>query len=158
MKSEYVQTQNLASQRIDQDRLGNTLWVIAGKLRGAINADSFRDYMLSFLILRYLSSNYEEAAKKELGRDYPESKPDEKEYRAPLAKWYTVNETDVPAYETQMRRKVHYVIKPEHLWNNIPELARIQSPDLLITFGRRFSLLKTNPLSIHFKVCSLKST
>ena len=36
-----------------------------------MNADDFRDYMLAFLFLRYLSDNYEQAAKKELGRDYP---------------------------------------------------------------------------------------
>ncbi len=29
--------------------------------------------MLSFLFLRYLSDNYESAAKKELGPDYPEA-------------------------------------------------------------------------------------
>jgi type I restriction enzyme M protein len=34
-----------------------------------MNADDFRDYMLSFLFLRYLSGNYEESAKKELGVD-----------------------------------------------------------------------------------------
>jgi len=33
-----------------------------------MNADDFRDYMLSFLFLRYLSDNYELAAKKERGR------------------------------------------------------------------------------------------
>ena len=37
-----------------------------------MNADDFRDYMLSFLFLRYLSDNYEAAAKKELGPDYPD--------------------------------------------------------------------------------------
>src|SRR3546814_18239589 len=52
----------------DQKQLGKTLWAIADQLRGAMNADDFRDYMLSFLFLRYLSWNYEEAAKKELGR------------------------------------------------------------------------------------------
>ena len=31
---------------------GNTLWSIADQLRGAMNADDFRDYMLSFLFLR----------------------------------------------------------------------------------------------------------
>ena len=51
----------------DQKQLGKTLWAIADQLRGAMNADDFRDYMLSFLFLRYLSWNYEEAAKKELG-------------------------------------------------------------------------------------------
>lgn len=53
-----------------QKQLGSTLWTIADKLRGAMNADDFRDYMLSFLFLRYLSDNYEEAVKKELGSDY----------------------------------------------------------------------------------------
>jgi type I restriction enzyme M protein len=53
-----------------QKQLGDVLWNIADKLRGAMNADDFRDYMLSFLFLRYLSDNYEEAAKRELGKDY----------------------------------------------------------------------------------------
>jgi hypothetical protein len=56
----------------NQKQLGNTLWSIADQLRGAMDADDFRDYMLSFLFLRYLSDNYETAAKKELGRDYPD--------------------------------------------------------------------------------------
>ena len=43
----------------DQKQLGNILWGIADQLRGAMNADDFRDYMLSFLFLRYLSDNYE---------------------------------------------------------------------------------------------------
>jgi type I restriction enzyme M protein len=45
-----------------QKQLGNTLWSIAYPLRGAMDADDFRDYMLSFLFLRYLSDNYEAAA------------------------------------------------------------------------------------------------
>lgn len=113
----------------EQQQLGKTLWHIADQLRGAMNADDFRDYMLSFLFLRYLSSNYEEAAKKELGRDYPKLEPDAK--RTPLGAWYEANEDDVPEFEKQMRRKVHYVIKPEHLWSNITELARQQKGELL---------------------------
>jgi len=38
-----------------QQQLGKTLWNIADQLRGAMSADDFRDYMLSFLFLRYLS-------------------------------------------------------------------------------------------------------
>jgi len=41
----------------NQKQLGNTLWAIAGQLRGAMDADDLRDYMLSFLFLRYLSDN-----------------------------------------------------------------------------------------------------
>jgi type I restriction enzyme M protein len=123
-----------------QQQLGKTLWDIADNLRGAMNADDFRDYMLSFLFLRYLSHNYEEAAKKELGRDYPVL--DTNDYRTPLAEWYVVNEPDVPIYEAQMRKKVHYVIKPEHLWSNISEMARTQDGDLLVTLENGFKYIQ----------------
>ncbi|RYG00772.1 MAG: hypothetical protein EOO07_35025, partial [Chitinophagaceae bacterium] len=63
---------------IQQQQLGKTLWAIADDLRGAMNADDFRDYMLSFLFLRYLSDNYETTAQKELGKDYPEVAKDDK--------------------------------------------------------------------------------
>ncbi len=133
----------------DQDRLGKTLWAIADQLRGAMNADSFRDYMLSFLFLRYLSSNYEESAKKELGSDYPKLAEDEG--RTALAIWYAANAEDVSEFEKQMRRKVHYVIKPEHLWSNITELARTQSPDLLITLEEGFRYIENESFDNSFQ-------
>ena len=114
----------------DQKQLGKILWNIADQLRGAMNADDFRDYMLAFLFLRYLSDNYEAAAKKELGRDYPAIPAGDP--RVPLAIWYANNPGDVVDFEKQMRRKVHYVVKPEHLWANIANLARSQSGDLLV--------------------------
>ena len=78
----------------NQKQLGKTLWAIADKLRGAMDADDFRDYMLSFLFLRYLSDNYETAAKKELGADYP-AKIDSS-VSTPLQFWYESNLDDVP--------------------------------------------------------------
>jgi type I restriction enzyme M protein len=54
---------------MSEQQLGSILWAIADQLRGAMNADDFRDYMLSFLFLRYLSDNYEAAAQKEHGKD-----------------------------------------------------------------------------------------
>jgi len=125
-----------------QDKLGKTLWGIANQLRGAMNADSFRDYMLSFLFLRYLSHNYEESAKKELGKDYPkncsiETRPDFV-VPPPLEIWYNENEEDIVEFEKQMQRKVHYVIKPKYLWSNITELARTQHPVLLKTIEKGF--------------------
>ena len=55
------------------NQLGKILWDIADQLRGAMNADDFRDYMLSFLFLRYLSDNYENAAKKRTGDRLPKT-------------------------------------------------------------------------------------
>ncbi|HRF41447.1 MAG TPA: type I restriction-modification system subunit M N-terminal domain-containing protein, partial [Saprospiraceae bacterium] len=115
----------------NQQQLGKTLWGIADQLRGAMNADDFRDYMLSFLFLRYLSDNYEAAARRELGSDYPT--PAEGDRRAPLSLWYAANPEDVEAFEKQMRRKVHYVIEPAHLWSSISELARTQHGEMLHT-------------------------
>lgn len=124
----------------NQKKLGSTLWGIADQLRGAMDADDFRDYMLSFLFLRYLSDNYETAAKKELGKDYPALPPDDR--RVPLALWYANNPDDVPAFEKQMRRKVHYVIQPAHLWNSIAGMSRTQNADLLNTLQAGFKYIQ----------------
>lgn len=133
----------------DQQQLGNTLWEIADELRGAMNADDFRDYMLSFLFLRYLSDNYETAVKKELGSDYPTL--EEEDNRIPLSIWYDKNEEDIGAFEKQMRRKVHYVIEPQYLWGNISELARTQNGDLLLTLQKGFKYIEEESFSSNFK-------
>ncbi len=126
-------------------QLGKTLWNIADTLRGAMNADDFRDYMLSFLFLRYLSDNYEAAAQRELGSDYPDF-PEDVLLRTgastPLQAWYEDNPNDVVEFEKQMRRKVHYVIQPEHLWANIAHLARTQNGDLLNTLQAGFKYIE----------------
>lgn len=139
----------------DKNKLGDTLWDIADQLRGAMNADDFRDYMLSFLFLRYLSFNYEEAAKKELGKDYPESSSkdnrDDFIVPLPLQFWYDKNKEDIENFEMQMRRKVHYVIKPKYLWSNVTELARTQDNDLLETLQKGFRYIENESFETTFK-------
>jgi type I restriction enzyme M protein len=130
-------------------QLGNTLWSIADQLRGSMDADDFRDYMLSFLFLRYLSDNYETAAKKELGRDYREVGGDAG--KVPLALWYANNAGDIPEFERQMRRKVHYVIQPTHLWNSIANLARTQKGELLNTLQAGFRYIETESFESTFQ-------
>ena len=118
----------------EKQKLGKTLWAIADQLRGAMNADDFRDYMLAFLFLRYLSDNYEAAAQKELGADYPDLPSDvlrQTGVNTPLQAWYEENLDDVPEFEKQMRRKVHYVIEPQHLWSSVANMARMQDGELL---------------------------
>ncbi len=134
---------------IEQQQLGRTLWAIADDLRGAMNADDFRDYMLSFLFLRYLSDNYEASAKKELGNDYPVL--DKEDKRSPLAVWYKANAADVTEFEKQMRRKVHYVIEPQHLWSNISEMARKQDEELLHTLEKGFKYIEEQSFESNFQ-------
>lgn len=180
-----------------QKQLGSTLWGIADKLRGAMNADDFRDYMLSFLFLRYLSDNYEEAAKKELGSDYSRCEDEirritdagktneaismlkeraadyfskqqlednannmmldeyvaslESEKLTPLMIWYNDNLDQVATFEKQMRRKVHFVIKPQYLWSNIYELARTQNKYLLKTLQAGFKFIENESFDSTFR-------
>ncbi len=132
-----------------QDLLGKTLWDIADSLRGAMNADDFRDYMLSFLFLCYLSDNYETSVKKELGSDYP--KLDKGDSRTPLSVWYQENPKFITDFEKQMRRKVHYVIEPAYLWNSIAELARTQNSELLLTLQKGFNYIENESFDNSFK-------
>lgn len=132
-----------------QEELGKALWDIANNLRGAMNADHFRDYMLSFLFLRYLSDNYETSVKKELGSDYP--KLEEVDKRTPLSIWYKENPKFITDFEKQMRRKVHYVIEPKYLWSSISELARIQHEDLLKTLQKGFKYIENESFESAFK-------
>ncbi|EFN90357.1 hypothetical protein HMPREF9018_1910 [Prevotella amnii CRIS 21A-A] len=138
----------------NKDELGKTLWDIANSLRGAMMADDFRDYMLSFLFLKYLSDNYVAFAKKELGGDYPVI--DIKEAYAvgvnsPLQLWYENNPQDIDLFEAQMRKKIHYVIKPHYIWDSIAEEARTQSDSLLENLEKGFKYIEEESFDTSFK-------
>ena len=138
----------------NKNELGKTLWDIANSLRGAMMADDFRDYMLSFLFLKYLSDNYVAFAKKELGGDYPVI--DIKEAYAvgvnsPLQLWYENNSQDIDLFEAQMRKKIHYVIKPHYLWESIAEEARTQSDSLLENLEKGFKYIEEESFDTSFK-------
>ncbi len=132
----------------DQKQLGKTLWDIADQLRGAMNADDFRDYMLAFLFLRYLSDNYERAARKELGPDLPI--PGGNGGQSPLSVWYKQNPDDIPAFEQQMRLKAHYVIRPDYLWASIAHMAHTQDGELLDTLQAGFGYIENESFESTF--------
>ncbi len=139
---------------IEQHKLGKVLWAIADTLRGSMMADDFRDYMLSFIFLRYLSEQYEEAVKKELGSDYPETSQESManlKANTPLQIWYDDNPDDITEFEQQMRRKAHYVILPKYLWGNIVELARTQDKELLDTLEKGFKYIEEQSFDSSFR-------
>ena len=174
-----------------------------------VESDNYMYSMLSFLFLRYLSDNYEEAVKKELGSDYQKSEleiqkkaedldtyigelksvitqysrslspeklglhEDEEDHQKiekarqvfvdennkmlyshnviPLAVWYIRNLDQVDMLEKQMRRKIHYVIKPAYLWSNIYELARTQNDQLLKTLQSGFKYIENESFESRFR-------
>src|SRR3546814_13940216 len=62
--------------------------------------------------------------------------------RTPPSVWYADNAADVPAFEQQMRRKAHYVIKPQYLWGHIVHLARTHNDELLNTLQQGFKYIE----------------
>ena len=141
--------------KTEQQQLGKTLWNIADSLRGAMNADDFRDYMLSFLFLRYLSSNYERGVKDALGEEYPNPSAEalkNEGVNTALQLWYKQNpETVADELEDEMRQTVYYVIKPAYLWENITELARTQRIELLSTLKAAFKYIEVESFKNAFQ-------
>ncbi len=133
---------------LEHNELGRALWKIANQLRGAMTAEDLRDYMLAFLLLRHLSGNYEATAKRELGKGYPELAKEDR--RTPLTVWYEHNAADIEEFEAKMRRKTHYVIKPNYLWTSIAEMARVEDIDLLNTLEAGFRFIESESFSSAF--------
>ncbi len=69
----------------------------------------------------------------------------------PLAIWYANNPDDVSAFEKQMRRKVHYVIQPPHLWNSIANMARTQNGELLNMLQAGFKYIENESFESTFQ-------
>ena len=57
----------------------------------------------------------------------------------------------MPEFEKQMRRKVHYVIKPQYLWSNISEMARTQDGELLQTLEEGFRYIENESFESTFQ-------
>lgn len=134
----------MTDQQMNQ--LGKTLWAIADQLRGAMNADDFRDYMLAFLFLRYLSDNYEKEARAQLGAEWPKVEAGQNALQA----FYNQNPSDIEDFEDMMRKRLHYVIQPAHLWSHIAELARQDHEQLLQTLREGFKYIEEKSFGDNF--------
>lgn len=191
--------------------LGSVLWKVACKeLRGKMKAGDFQDYMLSFLFLYYISDNYLDFIKKELGRDYTdcekeceelnndsdalsaakerykkdiakfikeemqiyiknnpdtsqEAREDEKNRKlksyeellagtviTPLSLWYLKNLSDIKPFESQMKKKAHFVIKPQYLWDNIYKMSLKENGELLRILNSGFRFIEAESFDIAF--------
>lgn len=91
--------------------LQQQLWNIANTLRGKMNADEFRDYILGFIFYKYLSEKIQRFADAELAQehlkfaDLDESTAQGKEY--------------IEALEEAALDELGYFLKPSELFHNI---------------------------------------
>src|SRR3954465_13722009 len=92
-------------------QLETQLWNIANTLRGKMNADEFRDYILGFIFYKYLSEKMEIYANgilkqdKILYRDIKEKNKEGKQY--------------IEAIKEEALEKLGYFLKPSELFGEV---------------------------------------
>ena len=98
--------------------LGRMLWSIADDLRGAMDADQFRDYILGFIFFKFLSDRYTDYCSRELA---PED--------GTLKDIYAdkINNADlIKELEKQCKESLGYVLKPYYMWDHFVEFSKTQ--------------------------------
>lgn len=107
----------------DQKRvLEQQLWNIANTLRGKMNADEFRDYILGFIFYKYLSEKMEIFANEIL-------KQDQMKFREITSK--TTDATAfIEAIKEESLEKLGYFLKPEELFSEVAKRGMGDNEDI----------------------------
>src|SRR6056297_2831842 len=97
-----------------KQRLERQLWAIANELRGKMDADEFRDYILGFIFYKYLSEKQHIFANKLLETE------DVKDYAK------VTDEDDLDAIREESLEKLGYFLKPEELFSAIAARGNVK--------------------------------
>lgn len=102
--------------------LEQQLWNIANTLRGKMNADEFRDYILGFIFYKYLSEKMELFANEIL-------KQDKIKFREINPKVAAANEY-IEAIKEEALEKLGYFLKPEELFSEVAKRGNGDNEDV----------------------------
>lgn len=97
--------------------LETQLWNIANELRGKMDADEFRDYILGFIFYKYLSE------KQYLYANHLLETEDIKDYKE------LTDEEDIEAIKVESLGKLGYFLRPEELFSSIAEKGNADTED-----------------------------
>src|SRR6056297_3129746 len=97
-----------------KQRLERQLWNIANELRGKMDADEFRDYILGFIFYKYLSEKQNLFANKLLETE------DVKDYTL------VTDADDLEAIREESLEKLGYFLKPDELFTAIAKRGNIK--------------------------------
>jgi type I restriction enzyme M protein len=97
-----------------KQRLERQLWNIANELRGKMDADEFRDYILGFIFYKYLSEKQYLFANKLLETE------DVKDYRL------ITDADDLEAIREESLEKLGYFLKPQELFSAIAARGNVK--------------------------------
>jgi type I restriction enzyme M protein len=117
--------------KINKRVLEQQLWNIANTLRGKMNADEFRDYILGFIFYKYLSEKMELFANEILQQD----KIKFREITPKLAEYAEYME----AIKDEAIEKLGYFLKPEELFSEVAKRGMGNNEDI-----DQFDETKTN--------------
>ena len=103
---------------IDQkQQLETQLWNIANTLRGKMNADEFRDYILGFIFYKYLSEKMEIFANEILKQDKIKFRDIGRTAELPFGS--ENSQTYLDAIQEEALEKLGYFLKPEELFTEV---------------------------------------
>ena len=98
-------------------QLEQQLWNIANELRGKMDADEFRDYILGFIFYKYLSEKQHLYANKLLETE-------------PIKEYINItNEDDLEAIKEESILKLGYFLRPNELFSSIAKKGNANTED-----------------------------
>lgn len=98
----------------DIQRLQSTLWEMANKLRGSMDASEYKNYILAFIFYRYLS---EKQMNYLVDQDLITPEKGETANQAFITD--VSSENDWSDYEEDLTQTLGYAIKPENTWESL---------------------------------------
>lgn len=69
----------------------------------------------------------------------------------PYVLWYLKNLKDIKQFEEYIKRKTHFIIKPQYLWDNIYDMADNENSNLLEILQNGFKFIEEYSFNIVFK-------
>ena len=132
----------------DQKRLlEQQLWNIANTLRGKMNADEFRDYILGFIFYKYLSEKMELFANNIL-------KQDKIRFREITAKHPQANEY-LEAIKEESLIKLGYFLKPSELFSEVAKRGNTNDQDTFDESKTNFILEDLQKILINIQLSTM---
>lgn len=112
---------NIQTQKQQQQTLQSTLWSIANDLRGNMDANEFKNYILGLIFYRYLSENLVDHANNILLKD------DNITYQEA---WTNTEYRDALKIDLLDDSQVGYYIEPEYLYSSMIERIKVGTFDI----------------------------
>ncbi len=115
----------------EKQQLHQKLWDIANELRGNMNGDEFKNYILGFIFYKFLSEKIELTLNQQLENDHKTFKDA-----------YAEETYKIPLKQTSIK-KLGYFIEPQYLFHNLIEDIK-NKKDILLELGEALNYIESS--------------